>query len=134
MYPNFYYLFRDLFQVDFYGLSRINTFGFFTALGFAAAIYFFKRELQRKETEGLLTNTEKKNKHGIVIEKKWQHERLFDITVIAVIGGLIGGKIFYCLENWDEFMIDPQQALLSFSGTTFFGGLIVSALFVWNIF
>ncbi|MDH7460792.1 prolipoprotein diacylglyceryl transferase [Chitinophagaceae bacterium 26-R-25] len=134
MYPNFYYLIKDLFHIDFYGLSAINTFGFFTALGLAAAIYFFKNELKNKEKEGLLTFAEKKNQHGVVTEKKWPHERVGQVTLIALIGGIVGGKLFYCLENWDEFVADPQNALLSFSGMTFYGSLIVSTLFVWIYF
>jgi prolipoprotein diacylglyceryl transferase len=50
-----------------------------------------------------------------------------NITVIAAISGLLGAKIFHNLEYIEDFMLDPLGSLLSFSGLTFFGGLLVGA-------
>lgn len=47
------------------------------------------------------------------------------ILFIAVIGGIFGAKLFHWFENWDEFISDPIGSLVSFSGLTFYGGLIV---------
>ncbi|GEP90254.1 Prolipoprotein diacylglyceryltransferase [Chitinophaga terrae (ex Kim and Jung 2007)] len=58
------------------------------------------------------------------------HQRVPDITVMAAIGGLVGAKIFHNLENWGDFVQDPVGALLSFSGLTFYGGLIVAAAII----
>ncbi|MBW8684848.1 prolipoprotein diacylglyceryl transferase [Chitinophaga rhizophila] len=58
------------------------------------------------------------------------HQRVPDITVMAAVGGLLGAKIFHNLENWNEFVQDPIGALLSFSGLTFYGGLIVAAVVI----
>ncbi|MFN4284378.1 MAG: prolipoprotein diacylglyceryl transferase [Lacibacter sp.] len=58
----------------------------------------------------------------------WPHERVGDMTVLAAIFGFAGAKIFHNLENWDEFVADPVGALLSFSGLTFYGGLICAAI------
>lgn len=58
----------------------------------------------------------------------WPHQRVGDIVVIAAIGGLIGAKIFDGLENWNSYMADPVGSFLSFSGLTFYGGLIVGTL------
>jgi phosphatidylglycerol---prolipoprotein diacylglyceryl transferase len=52
------------------------------------------------------------------------YQHMGNLTIIAAISGLLGAKIFHNLENWDQFMQDPIDALLSFSGLTFFGGLI----------
>ena len=49
------------------------------------------------------------------------------IILIAVLTGIIGAKIFHQLENIDDFLADPIGSLLSFSGLTFYGGLIVAA-------
>jgi prolipoprotein diacylglyceryltransferase len=46
------------------------------------------------------------------------------MTMIAAIAGLLGAKLFHNLENWSEFIADPIDALLSFSGLTMYGGLI----------
>ncbi len=58
----------------------------------------------------------------------WPHERIGDMVVLAAIGGLVGAKIFDSLENWDSYMADPIGSFLSFSGLTFYGGLIVAAI------
>lgn len=59
--------------------------------------------------------------------KVWPHERVGDITVYAAITGFIGAKIFDNLENWDRFILDPIGNLLSPSGLTFYGGLILAS-------
>ncbi len=58
----------------------------------------------------------------------WPHERVGDITVMAAIFGFAGAKIFHNLENWDDFVADPIGSLVSFSGLTFYGGLICAAI------
>lgn len=57
-------------------------------------------------------------------------EHVGNIILLGVAGGLIGAKIFHNLENPSEFMADPIGALLSFSGLTFYGGLIVAAILI----
>lgn len=54
----------------------------------------------------------------------WPHDRVGDIVVFAAIFGFLGAKIFHNLENWNEFVRNPVESLLSFSGLTFYGGLI----------
>lgn len=58
----------------------------------------------------------------------WPHERVGDITIMAAIFGFAGAKVFHNLENWNEFIKDPIEALVSFSGLTFYGGLICAAV------
>lgn len=53
-----------------------------------------------------------------------------NFVTIAAIAGLLGAKVFHNLENLDEFISNPIDALLSFSGLTFYGGLIVAAYFI----
>lgn len=55
----------------------------------------------------------------------YPHEMAGNLLIVAAIFGLLGAKIFHNLENLDEFMADPVGSLLSFSGLTFLGGLIV---------
>lgn len=61
----------------------------------------------------------------------YPHDRVGDIVVIAVIFGFAGAKVFHILENWDDFTRDPSS-YLSFSGLTFYGGLIVAGVAVWR--
>lgn len=58
----------------------------------------------------------------------WPHERVGDMTILAALFGFGGAKIFHNLENWDELVRDPIGSLLSFSGLTFYGGLICAGI------
>jgi phosphatidylglycerol:prolipoprotein diacylglycerol transferase len=67
-------------------------------------------------------------------EKKiriWPHDRVGDLTIFAAIFGFLGAKVFNSLETWDDFIKNPIDSLLSFSGLTFYGGLICAALAIW---
>ena len=61
----------------------------------------------------------------------WPHDRVGDIVIFAALFGFLGAKVFHNLENWDEFWKSPVEALLSFSGLTFYGGLICATLAIW---
>lgn len=52
------------------------------------------------------------------------HELMSSMVVWAAVWGFLGAKIFDNLEHWDTFIQDPIGGLLSFSGLTFYGGLI----------
>lgn len=79
----------------------------------AAALGYFKyRENNKKPVTSDIT------------EVVHPYQIMGNLTMIAAIAGLLGAKIFHNLENWDEFTKDPIDALLSFSGLTFYGGLI----------
>lgn len=58
------------------------------------------------------------------------YELVGNITMVAAVSGILGAKLFHNLENLDEFMRDPIDALVSFSGLTIYGGLILGAISV----
>jgi prolipoprotein diacylglyceryl transferase len=60
----------------------------------------------------------------------WAHDRVGDVVLTAALWGFIGAKIFHNLENFDELVKDPIGSLLSFSGLTFYGGLILATIAV----
>ena len=197
MYPNLYYVFKDIFGVEWAGLKLVNSFGFFVAIAFMAAAYALTLELKRKEQQGLLSYTEQTimvgaaasfkdlltnfvlgfvfgfkiigafiisdalqdpqsfilssqgslpigilvglifgglkwwEKHKEKLAKPeqrviriWPHDRVGDLLIYAAVFGFSGAKIFHNLENWNEFIKNPIDALISFSGLTFYGGLI----------
>ncbi|MBI4930818.1 MAG: prolipoprotein diacylglyceryl transferase [Bacteroidetes bacterium] len=204
MYPNLYYLFKDIFGIELGFLQIFQSFGVLVAISFLFAAYFFSKELQRKEKDGLIKPTEKKylkgeppkiseiilsavlgfiifyklihillnfhaftqdtqgfilSKEGNIIggiagaallafmryrEKKKEqlpkpewvtltlhpYQHVPNMTLIAAIAGILGAKIFHNLENLDEFMRDPIGSLISFSGLTMYGGLIVASFSV----
>ena len=55
-------------------------------------------------------------------------EKAGTITLIALIAGVTGSKLFSVFENWDQFMLDPAGELFSAAGLTFYGGLIFATL------
>jgi len=61
----------------------------------------------------------------------WPHDRVGEITIIALIFGLIGAKLFDIFENWSDFLKEPSSYIFSPAGLTFYGGLICAALAIW---
>lgn len=53
-----------------------------------------------------------------------------DIVFWAAIGGIVGSKIFYLLENIPDLLADPKGMIFSGSGLVFHGGLIGGAITV----
>lgn len=76
-----------------------------------------------------------KNKSDTPQEKEktiYPSQKVADITIVAMISGLFGAKIFSIAENvgW-AFFEDPIGHLFSGSGLTVYGSLIIGALGVW---
>lgn len=59
------------------------------------------------------------------------HQRVSELAILAAIGGFAGAKIFNAFETWDDFIKNPAESLLSSSGLTFYGGLIVATLVLY---
>jgi phosphatidylglycerol:prolipoprotein diacylglycerol transferase len=52
------------------------------------------------------------------------YELMGSILLWSAVFGFAGAKIFNALENWSEFVANPVDMLVGFSGLTFYGGLI----------
>jgi len=61
----------------------------------------------------------------------WPQDRVGEITIIALVFGLLGAKLFDIFENWSGFVKDPSAYIFSPSGLTMYGGLICAALAIW---
>jgi prolipoprotein diacylglyceryl transferase len=77
-----------------------------------------------------------KNKRKLAKPEKrtvriWPHDRVGEITIIALVFGLLGAKLFDIFENWSGFLKDPSAYLFSPAGLTMYGGLICAALAIW---
>ena len=72
-------------------------------------------------------NKQKLKKPEERIIRIWPHDRVGDIVIYAALFGFAGAKVFDNLEHWDSFVSDPIGSLISFSGLTFYGGLICAA-------
>jgi phosphatidylglycerol:prolipoprotein diacylglycerol transferase len=62
----------------------------------------------------------------------WPHDRVGELTIIALIFGLAGAKLFDIFENWADFQKNPGAYIFSGGGLTFYGGLICSTIaIIW---
>ncbi|MEE9472237.1 MAG: prolipoprotein diacylglyceryl transferase [Gemmatimonadota bacterium] len=57
-----------------------------------------------------------------------------DLLLAGLVGGMLGGKIYYLFLTWDRTIADPAGAIFSRSGLVWYGGLIGGMLGVaWVI-
>jgi phosphatidylglycerol---prolipoprotein diacylglyceryl transferase len=71
--------------------------------GFLGSLLVLRHELIRKSMDGALAET---------------------LAVGAMIGGLVGAKIYFIIEAWSYVLQDPSTYLFTGAGFTFFGGLL----------
>ena len=98
-----------LFEV---GPITIYSFGLMMGLAFIVAHFLLIAEFRRK---------------GMSPETAGQ------ITLIALVAGIVGSKLFSIVENLDTFFASENllEELISPAGLTFYGGLIVATLSIW---
>lgn len=81
---------------------------------------------------GYLRYSDKK-KHQLPTPKTvkttvYPHQRVTDLLFAAAIAGFVGAKLFNAFETWEDFIRNPIASLLSPSGLTFYGGLILATI------
>jgi prolipoprotein diacylglyceryltransferase len=123
MYPNLYYFFKDVFGGAPGFLHAIQSFGFFVAISFITAAYFFSKELKRKESLGLVHPWKEKVKQGYPLST-------LDYIIAALIGFVLGYKLLFIVLNFSDFIKHTQEYILSVKGN-FIGGLIGAGISVW---
>lgn len=105
-------MYPKLFQI---GPIPVYSYGLMLGIAFLIGNWLFGKELKRK---GYDENT------GVII------------TFLALIGGIVGAKLFYILEDWNFGTGQPlmtyfsKDILFSSSGLTFFGGLVLSIILI----
>jgi phosphatidylglycerol:prolipoprotein diacylglycerol transferase len=94
------------------GPLTLQTFGIMFSLGFLAAAAVCWRRFEELGKPG-----------------DWAYE----ITFAALIGGVVGARVYYLSQNWDEVNDDFFGNLFSGSGLVWYGGAIGGALtvFLW---
>lgn len=95
-------------EIDLFGLS-LKTFGLMFALGFLAAGAVLARRLKEQ---------------GRPVD--WAYELIF----VALAGGLVGSRLAWILQNWDEASDDLLGSVFSGSGLVWYGGAIGGAITV----
>ncbi len=122
MYPDLSYLFHDLIgTAPDNWLSVLKTFGVFLILAFIASAYVLNLELKRKEKEGLLQGFTEEERIGF--PATWQ-----EIATNALFGFIIGFKLPYIAQHFQEFRPDPASIILSGKGTWLWG-IVAAAIF-----
>lgn len=71
---------------------------------------------------------QQKSEPELVLQRWGIVEELGNIFTIAFVAGLLGAKLFHNLEYWEEFLKHPWESLTSFSGLTFYGGLLFAGI------
>ena len=122
MYPNLYYLVKDVFGFELSGLKLINSFGFFVALAFLAAAWALTKELKRKKEQGLFTYGEEERLVG-------EPATTTELVINFLLGFIMGFKIIGGLISGNAFD-DPQSFIFSSKGN-WITGILLGALFVW---
>ncbi len=99
--------------LPFLGGQAVTSFGVFMLLAFLTAGYVARAEMRRI---------------GEDPEKAW------DLVFMAVVGGIVGAKLYYVLLNWERLLADPVGMILSRGGLVWYGGfLLATALVIWEI-
>ena len=102
MYPVIF----DFGEISIFGFEFhpvINSYGFMLMLAFYSCYYFLNKDLKRLGYDVKLAG---------------------DIVFAAAVGGILGSKIYYLIENFDRVKVDPSGMIFSGAGLVFLGGLM----------
>jgi phosphatidylglycerol:prolipoprotein diacylglycerol transferase len=92
------------------GPFTVHSYGLMLGIAFIVASWILAKEFERKNVDpGLAT----------------------EITLLAIIFGVAGSKLFHLLANSSEFMQDPIAAIFNPGGLTFHGGLLLAMLAIY---
>lgn len=100
-------MYPELFKI---GPFTVYSYGLMLGISFIVASYILTKEFERKKLNPNLAT---------------------EITLLAIIFGIIGSKMFSLFENWNEFLQDPVGMAFSPGGLTFYGGLILAIIAIW---
>lgn len=100
-------MYPELFKI---GPFTVYSYGLMLGIAFIIASYILTKEFERRKLNPNLAT---------------------EITLMAIIFGIIGSKLFHLFENWDAFIQDPVGMAFSPGGLTFYGGLILATLAIW---
>jgi len=63
-----------------------------------------------------------------------EEDRAWDILFMAVLGGVLGARIYYIFLNYPQLMESPRELILSRGGMVWYGGFIGAVLLcVWEV-
>lgn len=100
-------MYPELFKI---GPLTVYSYGLMLGIAFIVASYILTKEVERRRLNPNIAT---------------------EVTLLAIIFGIIGAKLFHLLENWDSFLTNPLHMAFSPGGLTFHGGLILVIIVVW---
>ncbi len=106
MYPIF---FRLPSWLPFMGGEPITSFGVFMFLSFLTGGMLLRSEMERTGHDP---------------------ERAWDLVFMAVLGGVIGAKIYYVFLNYEALLANPFAAIFSRGGMVWYGGFAGALLLI----
>ena len=86
-----------------FGPITIYSYGVMMALGFIAAAWVLGKEFARRGKDPNLAST---------------------FVLWAAVGGLVGARVLFLIEEWRAFLNDPWPLLFTGAGFVWYGGLI----------
>lgn len=95
--------------VPFLGGQAITSFGLMMFLSFLTAGVIVKSELSRL---------------GLDEEKAW------DLLFMAVVGGIVGAKLYYVFLNFDRLQVEGLSFIFNRGGMVWYGGFMLAAVLV----
>lgn len=66
-----------------------------------------------------------------LVPQGYPQNKVVDVALTSAIAGFIGAKLFWLLSRPDRLATDPMGALLSGTGFTWYGGLLLGLLAFW---
>ncbi len=97
-----------------FGSFSLHTYGLFVATGFLLGIAVALKEAKRKgETP----------------------ENILDLSFYIILSGMIGSRLFYVIEHFDEYLQNPLEIIKFWKGgLVFYGGLILASIVgIWYL-
>ncbi len=100
-------MYPELFKI---GPFTVYSYGLMLGIAFIVSSYILTKEFERRKLNPNLAT---------------------EITLLAIVFGIIGSKLFHLFENWSAFLQDPVGMAFSPGGLTFYGGLILAIIAIW---
>jgi phosphatidylglycerol:prolipoprotein diacylglycerol transferase len=100
-------MYPELFKI---GPFTVYSYGLMLGIAFIVSSYILTKEFERRKLNPNLAT---------------------EITLLAIVFGIIGSKLFHLFENWSAFLQDPIGMAFSPGGLTFYGGLILAIIAIW---
>jgi len=106
-------------------------FGLFVGIAIVAASAVFKAEVRRLHALSRVGPARVLIRDGKGATKATEvppENIVSDLTFVVMFAGIAGARLFHILDHLPQFLADPGAMILSGSGLSIFGGLILGTL------